>query len=209
MRLVVLGPPGAGKGTQCARLASEFGIPHVGTGETLRAMAERADELGQDVKRVLQTGRLVADETVVAAMMERLRQPDAAQGFLLDGFPRNKTQALELGRALGDDGLRLDHAVLLEVDDETALERLSGRVVDPRTGEVYHTKFKPPPDGVAFGKRTGDNLNAHIQSLREYRQITQPMLRIYQERDLLLRVDGTGPADEVAARLIAAVQAIG
>ncbi len=208
MRLVVLGPPGAGKGTQCARIARGFAIPHVGTGETLRAIANRDNAMGCEVKAALEAGKLVADETVVAAMVERLRADDAKRGFLLDGFPRNKTQALALGASLAGDGLWLDHAILLDVDDEVALRRLAGRIEDVKTGKVYHREFSPPPDGIETRNRTGDNLSAHVQSLREYRQITQPMLKIYEERDLLLRVDGSGTMDEVTARLSAAIGSI-
>ncbi len=208
MRLVVLGPPGAGKGTQCARVSRGFGLAHIGTGETLRQMARQDSALGREVRQMVEAGQLVDDATVVAAMVERIRREDARRGFLLDGFPRNRSQALALGAALGADGLWLDHAILLEVPDEVALKRLSGRVEDVETGKVYHTDFAPPPPGVEVQTRTGDTLTAQRRSLENYRAITQPMLQIYEDRDLLLRVDGTGTPDEVTARLSSAIGTI-
>ncbi len=208
MRLVVLGPPGAGKGTQCARVSRGFALAHIGTGETLRQMARVDSTLGREVRRWLEAGELVDDATVVAAIVERIRHQDARRGFLLDGFPRNRSQALALGAALGADGLWLDHAILLEVPDEVAMKRLSGRVEDVETGKVYHTDFAPPPDGVAVQTRTGDTRAAQKRALEDYRAITQPMLQIYEDRDLLLRVDGTGTPDEVTARLSSAIGTI-
>lgn len=208
MRLVILGPPGSGKGTQCARLASFFELPHIGSGETLRRLALRDDELGRSLKMQLEQGALVDDALVVAAILERVRSEEARRGFLLDGFPRNRKQALALGVGLAEDRLWLDHAVLLEVDDEVALDRVSGRVVDA-SGRVFHERFSPPPAGLEVARRTGDNREAHLHALQEYRRISQPMVEIYEDRDLLLRVDGNGSIDEVSARLSEAIGSIG
>jgi adenylate kinase len=208
MRVVILGPPAAGKGTQCTLLSERLGIPHISIGSLFREMAADQAPLGREVKACLDAGKLVSDDTAVVVMRDRVARQDCENGFLLDGFPRTRAQALALGAALGEVRQWLDHALLLDVPDDVALSRVSGRRLDPVTGRVYHLKFKPPPaDAVErLVERTGDSPEAQKAALASYRAVTEPMLSLYADRDLLLKVDASGSPEEVASRVATALK---
>ena len=143
--LILLGPPGAGKGTQAALLTADFGLPHIATGDMLRAARTAGTELGRLADGFMQEGELVPDEVIIAMILERLAGDDAADGFLLDGFPRTIDQADALTRELDEHGRRLTAALLIEAPDDLVVARISGRRSDPQTGRIYHLQFDPPP----------------------------------------------------------------
>src|SRR5579862_4912526 len=142
--LILLGPPGAGKGTQAANLTSDFGVPHIATGDMLRAAVEQGSALGRQAKRYMDAGELVPDDLIIRMIVERLQQDDARDGFLLDGFPRTIEQAEALAQALGAGGRALTAALLIDAPDDVVVQRISGRRVNPNTGRVYHVDFDPP-----------------------------------------------------------------
>ncbi|RME76784.1 MAG: adenylate kinase, partial [Planctomycetota bacterium] len=207
MRLILIGPPGAGKGTQAKRLAARFGIPHISTGDMLREAVREGTELGRKAEAYMREGALVPDDLVIAMVIERLGRPDAARGFLLDGFPRTRAQAEALDRELERAGIALDAVVLIEVPDEQILERITGRRLDPETGEIYHVTFRPPPPEIAsrLVQRSDDTEQACRKRLEKYHAETAPVIPYYEERGLLRRVDGTGSPDEVTERIVQAL----
>ena len=145
MRLILIGPPGAGKGTQAEYLVERFRIPHISSGDMLRAAVAGGTDLGRQADGFMKAGQLVPDELVIAMIVERTAQPDCARGFILDGFPRTRPQAEELAVDLEKAGVTLDAVVLIEVPDSRIVERVTGRRMDPETGDIYHVQFKPPP----------------------------------------------------------------
>lgn len=208
MRLILVGPPGAGKGTQAARLVAAHGVPHISTGDMLRAAVKQGTALGQQADAFMKAGKLVPDELVIAMALERIQAPDCAGGFLLDGFPRTKPQAEALDIALTKAGIALDAVVLIEVPDELIEERIIHRRSDPETGEIYHLKFNPPPAGEVEGRcvqRKDDTAEACRARLEKYRAETAPIVPFYEGKGLLKRVDGQGAPDEVAARIATAL----
>lgn len=207
-RLILMGPPGAGKGTQSAFLVERLGIGHVSTGDMLRAHVTEESELGRKAKPFMDAGELVPDEIVVAMVRERLGRPDAAAGWLLDGFPRTEAQARMLDSALEEIGDALDAVIILEVPDEEILRRLGGRRVCLNCGAVYHLPMNPPAaDGVcdACGgrvvQRDDDREELIRNRLRVYRERTKPLVRYYESRGLLVRVEGGGKLDEVFEKI--------
>ncbi len=206
MRVVFLGPPGAGKGTQARLLAEREGVPHVATGDLFRAAVASATELGRRVAEFLQAGRLVPDEVTVAVVAERLGRDDCRRGFVLDGFPRTETQAEALDRVLSDLGWDLDAAVALEVPDGEVVRRLSGRRVCSVCGANYHVEFLPPSRpglcdacGGTLVQRDDDREETVRVRLAVYREQAEPVLAYYRRRGLLRVVAGDRPAAEVAA----------
>lgn len=207
MRMILFGPPGAGKGTQAARLLERFQVAHLSTGDMLRAAVKARSELGQAAEGYMKRGELVPDQLVCDLVVERLAQPDCARGFMLDGFPRTVPQAEALGRTLEKAGITLDLVLVLEVPDELIVERITGRRSDPETGAIYHLKFNPPPPEVAprVVQRADDTEEACRTRLAKYHAETTPVLPYFEALGIVRRVDGVGTPDEVTARVIAAI----
>ena len=208
MRLVFLGPPGAGKGTQAKAVAARYAVPHVSSGDIFRAEIGRASPLGRQIKSYVESGRLVPDELTTQAVTSRLREKDCAGGWVLDGFPRTEGQARALDEALGASKTKLDAVVCLTLDSEVIVERMSGRRVCPKCGRSYHTQhIRPRVDGkcdacgAAIVIRDDDKPETVRQRLATYLKATAPLVDYYARQGLLARVDGNGSPDEVRARL--------
>ena len=208
MRMILVGPPGAGKGTQAARLLAKFNIPHISSGDMLREAVKAGSELGQKADGYMKAGQLVPDDVVIGMILERIARPDAAKGFMLDGYPRTTPQAEALDKALADAGVKLDVVLMLQVPDDLLVERGVGRRNDPQTGRIYHLKYDPPPADVAdrLVHRTDDTAEAIGTRLTYDPHWTAPMIDLSQQQGLLRRVDGVGTPDEVTARIERALQ---
>jgi adenylate kinase len=207
MRMILIGPPGAGKGTQAQRLVDEFRIPHISSGDMLRAAVAEGTELGRAADGFMKTGQLVPDSVVIGMVIERIGKLDAAAGFMLDGFPRTRPQAEALDRALAEAGVSLDHVLLIGVPDALIVERIVGRRSDPETGAIYHMKFNPPPPEVAgrVVQRKDDTEEACRARLEKYHSETAPIVPFYGDKGLLRRVDGNASPDQVTERILAAL----
>lgn len=205
MRTILIGPPGAGKGTQAQYIVSTHGIPHISSGDMLREAVRNGTELGKKADAAMKRGDLVPDDVVIGMVIERIQRPDCARGFLLDGFPRTRPQAEALDVALAAAGVALDAVVLFEVPDSLIVERVTGRRSDPDTGAIYHLKFNPPPaDAIARLVHRSDDFEAAVTArLDKYHRETAPIVPFYEAKGLLKRVDGVGSPDEVTARLLA------
>ncbi len=201
MRMILVGPPGAGKGTQAARLVDLFLIPHISSGDMLRAAVKEGTELGKEADRYMKAGQLVPDEVVIGMILERIAKPDCAKGFMLDGFPRTRPQAEALDAAMAKAGVSLDAVVLIEVPDELIVDRITGRRSDPATGRIYHVKFDPPPPGLEVVQRKDDTVEAVTTRLAKYHSETAPIIPFYLEKGILKRVDGVGDPDIVTERI--------
>jgi adenylate kinase len=204
MRIILIGPPGAGKGTQAGYLVAKFGIVHLSTGEMLRSAIAEGSELGRQADEFMKDGHLVPDDVVIGMTIERIRREDCADGFLLDGFPRNCTQAQALQKAMSESGNTLDAAVLIEVPDEHIVERITGRRSDPTTGAIYHLIFNPPPPEIhdRLVQRKDDTAKACAVRLEKYHAETAPVVPFYEEAELLRRVDGDAPPNIVTQRIL-------
>lgn len=205
MRLVLLGPPGAGKGTQGQALARAFCVPHVATGEIIRDQIARGTEFGRKVEAQIAAGNFVSDADVLYWVRRRLAEPDAAGGYILDGFPRDTAQAEAFAQPL-------DVVVDLIVADEALIERLSGRLVCPQCETVYHVISQPPKrdgvcdrDGTPLARRPDDDPAAVRHRLHIYHQFTEPLQAYYDRRGLLVRVDALGEPEAVTARILGAL----
>ena len=203
MQVMLLGMPGAGKGTQAERITREFGIPHISTGEMFRKAIANQTPLGMEVKQYLDSGRLVPDDLTIRIVRERLAEADAANGFLLDGFPRTLAQAEALDQMLRDIGKPLDVVLYIHVPQEVLLSRLTGRRVCRACGATYHVVFQPPQrEGVCdhcggeLYQRSDDTEEAVRTRLEQYAQ-TAPLVEYYRERGLLRQVDGEQPIETV------------
>lgn len=207
MRMILVGPPGAGKGTQAARLVGRYEIPHISTGDMLRAAVKEGTEMGKKADEFMKAGNLVPDEVVIGLVLERIAKDDAKKGFMLDGFPRTRPQAEALDAAMKKEDLSLDAVVLIEVPDELIVERITGRRSDPETGAIYHLKFNPPPAEVEdrLVQRKDDTEEACVARLEKYHSETAPIVPFYEEKGILKRVDGVGTPDEVTERLVSAL----
>lgn len=199
-----MGPPGAGKGTQAARIASFCGIPHISTGDIFRATIRDGSEIGRKLKGYLDDGRLVPDEVTVEVIRERLKQPDCKKGFLLDGFPRTIPQAEALDGMLKEMGISLDVVLNITVEPAVLLERLTGRRVCRECGATFHVVYQPPrKEGVCdrcggeLYQRSDDTAKTVSERLEVYQRQTAPLLEYYKVRDLLRKVDGELPIEEV------------
>lgn len=184
MRVILLGPPGAGKGTQAQFIMDKFGIPQISTGDMLRAAVKAESPLGLEVKKVMESGGLVSDDIIVALVKERIQQADCANGFLFDGFPRTIPQA----EALAAEGVEIDFVVQIAVDDSEIISRLSGRRVHEASGRVYHVDFNPPKEvdkddltGEPLIQRKDDSEETVRSRLKVYHQQTKPLVKFYQE----------------------------
>jgi adenylate kinase len=205
MRLVLLGPPASGKGTQAKRLAERLGVPVISTGDMLRAALAASSALGQAAARYMSAGKLVPDEVVIGLVDERLGHQDAQNGCILDGFPRTVPQAERLEQLLANRQTRLDRVVQIDVARELLVERATLRRTDKRTGQIYHLKYNPPPLDADLEHRADDREETVNQRLDEYEALTAALLPYYQQKGILSQVNGVGSVDEVAARVQAAL----
>ena len=206
--MILIGPPGAGKGTQAQRLVEQFSIPHISSGDMLRAAVAEGTELGRQADGYMKAGGLVPDDVVIGMVIERIGKPDAAAGFMLDGFPRTRPQAEALDAALAVAGVALDRVLLIEVPDGLIVERIVGRRSDPQTGAIYHLKFNPPPHEIAgrLVQRKDDTEEACRARLDKYHSETAPIIPFYEAKGVLVRVNGDGPPDQVTRRIVDALR---
>ncbi len=217
MRLVLLGPPGAGKGTQAAWLQARYGIPQLSTGEMLRGAVAKGSEVGKLAKSVMERGELVSDEIINRLVEERTLEPDCGPGFILDGYPRTLAQAEALDAMLRSRGQALDAVIEIRVDAEALVERIAGRFSCATCGAGYHDSFKPTKmsgvcdvcGGTTFKRRPDDNAEAVRTRLAAYRAQTEPLLPFYAARGLVKAVDGMRPIDEVTDAIRRALDGIG
>jgi len=198
LNLILLGPPGAGKGTQAALLTEDFGLPHIATGDILRAARDEQTELGLLAKKYMDAGQLVPDAVVIGVILERLGDDDTRDGFLLDGFPRTIEQADALGAQLEANERRLTAVLLIDASDDIVVKRISGRRICRKEGHVYHVDFDPPKrpgrcdvDGSELDQRDDDTESTVRNRLSVYHEQTEPLISYYEDRGLLRRFDGT------------------
>ncbi len=214
--LILLGPPGAGKGTQARMLEEQFGLVQLSTGDLLRAAVAAGTEAGQQAKAVMESGGLVSDEIVLAILKDRMAAPDMEKGAILDGFPRTAKQAEALDALLSDLGMSLGAAISLEVDDEAMVERVSGRYTCANCGEGYHDRHKTPAaegvcdkcGGTEFKRRADDNAETVSARLAAYHQETAPLINYYEGKGALRRVDAMGDIGRIAKDLAAIVEGV-
>ncbi|MBX6392483.1 MAG: adenylate kinase [Burkholderiales bacterium] len=217
MRLILLGPPGAGKGTQAAFIKERFNIPQISTGDMLRAAVKAGTPLGLAAKKVMDAGQLVSDDIIIGLVQERLKEPDCRNGYLFDGFPRTIPQA----EALKEAGVPIDFVLEIDVDDETIIERMVGRRVHPASGRVYHVKFNPPKvpgkddvTGEDLVQRDDDKEETVRKRLEVYRQQTRPLVDYYSQwaatgdpkAPKYRRIDGVGSVDAIREAVLAALR---
>jgi adenylate kinase len=212
VRLIFLGPPAAGKGTQARRLAAEHGIPHISTGDMLRAAVKVGTHLGRKAKRYMDRGKLVPDDVMIGIIRERLQQPDCGLGFILDGFPRTIAQAEALSELLKSIQTPLDYVINMEVPVEEVLRRMSGRLTCQNCGMMYNLMLDPPKTpgrcdscGGPLIHRADDRVETVHERLGIYRQSTKPLIEHYRTQSILKTIDGTGTIDEIAKRIAEAV----
>jgi adenylate kinase len=209
MNIILLGPPGAGKGTQAKRLETRFGLVQLSTGEMLREAVASGSELGNRAKEIMDAGRLMPDDLMILMIGDRIDQADCRKGFILDGFPRTTPQAVALDQMLGDKGLQLDYVIEMKADEEDLVERISGRFTCAGCGAGYHDRFKKPKQagvcdvcrGAEFTRRDDDNEITVRRRLQAYHAQTEPILPYYDEKGVLASVDGMAEIDEVARQI--------
>jgi len=204
LNLILLGPPGAGKGTQAARLRDDFDLPYYATGDILRAAVKEESELGEEAKSYMDKGDLVPDDLICRVVVERVDSEEARDGFILDGFPRTEPQAEALDQALSGLGRRLTATLLIDASDDEVIRRLSGRRVCKDKGHTYHVEFDPPKnegfcdqDGSALQQRDDDEPETIKHRLEVFHKQTKPLVEHYEQEGLLRRFDGTRSPDEV------------
>ncbi|MGC5050049.1 adenylate kinase [Micromonospora sp. DT48] len=216
MRLVLVGPPGAGKGTQAEFIAAHLSVPKISTGDIFRANVSQGTPLGVEAKRYMDAGKLVPDEVTINMVRDRLAEPDAAEGFLLDGFPRTTPQAAALDKLLADLGTSLDVVLELVVDDDEVIRRLSGRRTCRGCGKIWHVEFDPTSRegicdrcGAELFQRDDDKPETIAARLREYAEKTAPLVDYYGAQGKLVGIDATGPVEDVTVRAIDALRSYG
>jgi adenylate kinase len=204
LNLILLGPPGAGKGTQAERLTDDFNLPYIATGNILREAVREGTELGREAKGYMDAGQLVPDDVITAVILEAIESADARDGFILDGFPRTVAQADALAEGMREHDRELTAAILIEVPDEEVMRRLSGRRVSVKSGRVYHVEYDPPKhegrcdvDGSRLVQRDDDKPETVRRRLEVYHAQTEPLISLYEDRGLLRRFDGMRSPTEV------------
>ncbi len=209
MNIIFLGPPGAGKGTQAKILVEKYGIPQISTGDMLREHVKKGTELGKKAKEYMDKGQLVPDEIILSMVKERLSQPDAQKGFILDGFPRTVAQAEALDKMLEEMGRRIEFVLALIVPDDELVERLTGRRTCKNCGMMYHIKFKPPKVdnkcdvcGGELYQRPDDNEETVRNRLKVYHESTAPLIEYYKKKGVLFEIDGTKSIEEITQEII-------
>ncbi len=216
MILILLGPPGAGKGTQAQRLQDKHGLIQLSTGDMLRAAVAAGTEVGLEAKKVMDRGELVSDEIMTGIISDRLDQPDCKNGVILDGFPRTEAQAAALDEMLAAKGLELNAVIEMKTDDDILVERITGRYTCATCGTGYHDIFlKPAVEGVCdkcggteFKRRSDDNAETVVSRLKAYHDQTAPLLPYYRKKGVLKQVDGMADIDVVTQEMEAALQSI-
>ena len=208
MRIILLGPPGAGKGTQAQNLIRDYGLVQLSTGDMLRAAVKSGSEIGKQAKAVIDSGSLVSDEIVIGIVRNRIAQPDCANGYMLDGFPRNLTQAKKLDEMLAFLNEQIDKVVELCVNDEAVVARIAGRRFHMASGRSYHIEFNPPKiegkddeTGEPLVQREDDKEDTVEFRLNTYHEQTSPLVEYYGEKGILGSVDGMGTPDEIYSRI--------
>ncbi len=212
MRLVLLGPPGVGKGTQASAIVSKYKIPHISTGDIFRANIKEGTELGKEAKSYMDKGLLVPDEVVVSIVKDRLTKDDCKEGFLLDGFPRTLEQADALDKELSKLGIKLDKVVNIDADKDILIKRAVGRRICKSCGATYHIEFNLPKvenicdvDGGELLQRDDDTVETVSTRIGVYTNQTKPLIKYYEEKGIILNVDGTRPIDETFETIVRAV----
>ncbi|MEJ5299923.1 MAG: adenylate kinase [Thermodesulforhabdaceae bacterium] len=210
MNIILLGPPGAGKGTQAKRLIERYGIPQISTGDMLRAAVAEKTPLGLEAKKYMDAGQLVPDSVVIGLVKERIQKDDCKKGYMLDGFPRNVSQAETLDKMLSELGQKIDHVVCIEVPEDELVQRLTGRRTCRQCGAGYHVMFDPPKkDGVCdkcggeLYQRDDDNVQTVTSRLKVYKDQTEPLIAYYEKQGKLRRINGLGSIDEIFNRIVA------
>jgi len=208
LNLILLGPPGSGKGTQGERLQADFRLPYYATGDILRAAVRDRSKLGREAKQYMDRGDLVPDEVIIGLIAERVERSEAADGFILDGFPRTTAQAEALEAEMAELGRRLTAAILIDVSDEEVVRRLSGRRTCAKEGHVFHVEFDPPKNegvcdvcGSKLVVRDDDRPEVIRHRLEQYREKTEPLISYFDERGILRRIEGESPPEEVGDRI--------
>ena len=205
MRIVLLGPPASGKGTQAAILTEKLGVPQISTGDMLRAARKAGTALGKEASEYMNAGKLVPDSVVIGLVDERLNDEDAKKGFILDGFPRTVPQAEALAEVLMKKETPLDVVVSIEVSRDLLLERATLRRTDKRTGQIYHLKYNPPPPDAELDHRVDDQEETVKERLDQYDAMTAALTPHYESKGLLKKVDGVGKPEDVTGRMLEAL----
>ena len=212
MKIVMLGAPGAGKGTQALNIAKEYGIPHISTGDIFRANIKNQTELGMKAKSYMDKGALVPDDVTIGMLLSRISEADCSNGFVLDGFPRTIPQAESLKAALDAQNAKIDFVVDIEVPDENIINRMSGRRACTKCGGTYHITFNPPKKegicdncGSELVQRADDKPETVLERLKTYHELTQPLIDFYNKEGVLIEVDGTKKPSDVLKDILGAL----